>query len=507
MKIGELFEGKIYTEQENKEMAIIGPTAGISQIEIGIGKTGRLFSYSSKSNQISLTNINLYGKIFTFKASLNNFEPYRTLWADLENGTYREGGSSLSLNNPVSLRLFSMGDGEYAYIGRLYYIRIYDNSEIVREFIPCYRISDNRPGLYDIVNELFYTNDSGSETDFTVGPTKKIVQEIVYNTSENILSYPFTLDSKYISSWNTSSNGTGKSYALKEQLKNNNTNGANIELYAQWSNKIEVTLDSNGGQSSLSKIRVNPDSTYDNLPTPTRSGYEFIGWSLLPDTYQEVNYIEGTGTQYIVTDIIPNDGTGVYARFISKDLNNDRLYFGSGNTQNSRFWIGTYSRMYLGWNKIMSRSSGDFSSSINPTTNTMSIVEMNYLNDRDFVYNGTTYYSGLPTLESKTHPMTIFGANQNSNNNEASLIASMQLYEFKISQGGAIVRNYIPCYRISDGAVGLYETITNTFYPNANTSGNDFTKSSQNNNISIVTSNTSVYKKTNHSLVALWEPN
>lgn len=50
---------------------------------------------------------------------------------------------------------------------RLYYCRIYDDTQIVRNFVPCYRKADNVIGLYDLVNDVFYTN-AGTGT-FTKG--------------------------------------------------------------------------------------------------------------------------------------------------------------------------------------------------------------------------------------------------------------------------------------------------------------------------------------------------
>ena len=50
---------------------------------------------------------------------------------------------------------------------RLYYCQIYNNSVLVRNFVPCYRKADNVAGLYDLVNGVFYTN-AGSGT-FIVG--------------------------------------------------------------------------------------------------------------------------------------------------------------------------------------------------------------------------------------------------------------------------------------------------------------------------------------------------
>lgn len=44
---------------------------------------------------------------------------------------------------------------------------------------------------------------------------------------------------------------------------------------------------------------------------------------------------------------------------------------------------------------------------------------------------------------------------------------AMSLYGARFSQGSEIVRDYIPCYRKSDGTVFLYETVSRTFLSNA----------------------------------------
>ena len=46
---------------------------------------------------------------------------------------------------------------------QLYTFKIYDNDVLVRDFMPCYRKSDNEIGLFDSVNGKFYTN-KGSGT-------------------------------------------------------------------------------------------------------------------------------------------------------------------------------------------------------------------------------------------------------------------------------------------------------------------------------------------------------
>lgn len=51
--------------------------------------------------------------------------------------------------------------------GKIYKFKLYDGNNIVRNFVPCYRKSDNEAGMYDTVNNIFYTNVG--DGDFVVG--------------------------------------------------------------------------------------------------------------------------------------------------------------------------------------------------------------------------------------------------------------------------------------------------------------------------------------------------
>lgn len=50
---------------------------------------------------------------------------------------------------------------------RVYSCKIYNGSDLVRDFVPCCRNSDNEPGMYDLVNGVFYDNDGTGS--FSVG--------------------------------------------------------------------------------------------------------------------------------------------------------------------------------------------------------------------------------------------------------------------------------------------------------------------------------------------------
>ena len=92
-----------------------------------------------------------------------------------------EKGTCIPGNTDITSSLYLLtyrGDPEYSMEGRLYFCKIYNLDEMVRNFIPCYSITTvtdvdgieqpkNTIGLYDTVNGKFYVN-KGTGT-FTKG--------------------------------------------------------------------------------------------------------------------------------------------------------------------------------------------------------------------------------------------------------------------------------------------------------------------------------------------------
>lgn len=46
----------------------------------------------------------------------------------------------------------------YHYNGFVYEVKLYDNGTTIMHLVPCYRKADNEIGLYDLINNNFYTN-------------------------------------------------------------------------------------------------------------------------------------------------------------------------------------------------------------------------------------------------------------------------------------------------------------------------------------------------------------
>lgn len=95
-----------------------------------------------------------------------------------KNELYKDGtlvGSSTygTYQCPNNLAIFAnlQGDPEVVggiYLkGKLYSFKIYDNGTLIRDLVPCKRNSDNVVGLYDMVNDTFYSSPSST---FVGGP-------------------------------------------------------------------------------------------------------------------------------------------------------------------------------------------------------------------------------------------------------------------------------------------------------------------------------------------------
>ncbi|MFM8978450.1 MAG: beta strand repeat-containing protein, partial [Bacteroidota bacterium] len=101
--------------------------------------------------------------------------------------------------------------------------------------------------------------------------------------------------------WNTLANGSGTTYPAGTGSFTF-VDTANKTLYAQWTvNSYQVNYEPQGG-SSVSSGTWTFGSTI-NLPTPTRTGYTFNGWSTTTSGFS------------------PNNISGLYVRFRASDYN------------------------------------------------------------------------------------------------------------------------------------------------------------------------------------------
>lgn len=190
---------------------------------------------------------------------------------------------------------------------------------------------------------------------------------------------------------------------------------------------------------------------------------------LLPNEYQQVEYIESTGTQYIDTGIVASPLFEMVA--VAQYTEN---YAGtSGNA-----WSGTsVSPSRIGFGYASSISSSNFavlfaSTAVNTgipfDTNKHKFVIQGNVTGKWNIDGSTGNATGNVDSEfSKgTLPFILFARNAASG---IGAFFKMRLYSFKFTDNNVLIRDFIPCYRKTDGEIGLYDLINNVFYTNKGT--------------------------------------
>lgn len=177
----------------------------------------------------------------------------------------------------------------------------------------------------------------------------------------------------------------------------------------------------------------------------------------LPDEYQEVEYIESFGNEYIITDIIPQEEMGISIKYLNSNLNSEQVLIGASNLDNSSYLIGTINdKIYYGWNLINKNLTR------NTDENNIKSLLFNYLNNKKVELNDEILVSNLEDIDLNiTSPISVFALNKNDN---ITLNSSIKLYELKISLNDELKYNFVPCYNKNNNEVGLYEIITGKFY-------------------------------------------
>ena len=104
----------------------------------------------------------------SFNSTVRITEKHTMKWK--EDKIYADGTFLIDKEKPFtespSMCLFS-ADGRNIFPNMIYYCKLWDSAGVlVRDFIPCYRKTDNVAGMYDLVSEQFFTN-AGTGTFIT----------------------------------------------------------------------------------------------------------------------------------------------------------------------------------------------------------------------------------------------------------------------------------------------------------------------------------------------------
>lgn len=189
---------------------------------------------------------------------------------------------------------------------------------------------------------------------------------------------------------------------------------------------------------------------------------------MLPSGYLQVEYIAGTGTQYININYAPQSDNVVYeTAWMETTLNSAKSLFGcQGASGVTNRFSGTHykpstTEMYsaTGATDGLCRISGITANTVNTLTTTINNGSITR------VQNGTTStasYSG--TIKTSYN---IYLLANNITGTASQIMSNTRLYYWRMTDNGVLVRDMVPAERISDGAIGMYDTVNDVFYGNA----------------------------------------
>lgn len=177
-----------------------------------------------------------------------------------------------------------------------------------------------------------------------------------------------------------------------------------------------------------------------------------------PAPYTQLEYIESTGTQYINTGYLPN-GNSQYEMSYSNHASIGVL-FGSYNTS----WMdgsGLYADT-IGDYQFWMHYLGDYNTGISSYNVSSADITMNR---GSLTINGSNFTLANQTFQ-VNYPLYIFCGNMKGVIEQP---ISMRLHKFIIKEAGVVLHNYIPVIYNITGEIGLYDTISDGFIPNAGT--------------------------------------
>ena len=332
---------------------------------------------------------------------LGNFYIKEINGANILTGTTQ---TSFTAQGPLALNTWK-NNGSISK-NRWYYVKIFEDGEMIRYMVPCYRKSDGVIGMYDRVNDKFYTNDGIGV--FAKGPNKiyesRLPQEYV--------------ETKYLQN----TYGTTSASQLSPYIDT----GLNARAYGERF-KISAVLEFSSSTSTTSYHTI----------VGTSYGLSGSTWYWGPQFNFCLNGSNQFNLEYTTSSATANASVAQLTGATAGSAKHTLVLDATKNTPTLTLDGTTTSG-------ATARASGSkYGASAN-----LYIFARNYQNPE----NADNHRRGSYGAPIKLYWMTIEDSN------------------------GKMIRNYVPCIRVSDGKPGLYDLEYGKFYANANSSSaGDFT--------------------------------
>lgn len=185
----------------------------------------------------------------------NNTLKYTQDWTSAYSGA-KNKVAVIGMGNAENTWWTNISSNRYAQVGKWYYIKVYRSGTLVRDYVPCVRNSDGVAGLYDKVENKFYTNSgtgsfgSGAATGVLVEEYKRV--EYIENSGTQYINtgYYWTSDNvRAVLSANVTTHNQGESLFGNEEYIGRDryfaliphNSGGTMKIFSLDRNLIEFT--------------------------------------------------------------------------------------------------------------------------------------------------------------------------------------------------------------------------------------------------------------------------
>lgn len=221
----------------------------------------------------------------------------------------------------------------------------------------------------------------------------------------------------------------------------------------------------NDGSSEI----VTPDSISPSIITASTTSviFSYGGYTASQSVaalYTEVTWLRSTNAQHIDTGYVPNNNTRVRARMSWQQFNNSYWGgFGAATSATSRaFECYVYSN-YVNWNFLSTSYGADSGRGYAGSTNTLYHVDANK-NVFSIAFQGSNLKTITATNGTFTAPYTMYlfaSHRASSGHGYVTFYGHVYIYDNDV-----LVREFVPCYRVSDDVAGMFDIVNNVFYTN-----------------------------------------
>ena len=197
----------------------------------------------------------------------------------------------------------------------------------------------------------------------------------------------------------------------------------------------------------------------------------------LPTEYTQLEYLESTGTQYIDTGYKPNNLTNFEIKYLHTGWSLSTVantpYGCTNNPEVGRANNGLFRTNRGGSDHNYNRVAwGNTNADTNIDLPDQFLAELNewytdkYLQNKIYINGTLVATSNAPTDISWNSSRTMYLFRRNAS---APMPSKIRISYAKIWENESVIKNFIPARRNSDGMLGMYDTVTNTFFTNAGT--------------------------------------